>query len=262
MSRQFIFTPEEREYLRAELVAMAKLDTRLVAAAHLGSAAVNQLDRWSDIDIALCLSSDANSEQVLQDWTTRLYSAYGAVTNFDVRRGTILYRVFLLDNTLQVDLSFWRPHEFRPFGEKFKLIFGAANDPLPSPVSDSGDLIGMAWLYALHARSCIARGRLLQAEYMLSGMRDNVLALACSRHGVAAVQGRGLDDLPKEVRTRAEDSLTSSVDPAELVRALRLTIAFMLDEIHQVNIELSSRLASPMEKILRSLVLDRNGETI
>jgi hypothetical protein len=97
---------------------------------------------------------------------------------------------------------------------------------------------------------------------MLSGMRDNVLALACSRHGVAAVQGRGLDDLPKEVRTRAEDSLTSSVDPAELVRALRLTIAFMLDEIHQVNIELSSRLASPMEKILRSLVLDRNGETI
>jgi hypothetical protein len=256
-----IFTPEYREYLRGELVAAANADTRIVAAAHLGSAALDRLDRWSDVDMALCLSPDADLSQVLHDWTTRLYDDYAAAATYDVRRGAILYRVFLLDNTLQVDLSFWRPHEFRAIGEQFKLIFGTANDPLPSPAPESGDLIGMAWLYALHARSSIARRCFLQAEYMLSGMRDNVLALACKRHGVAAVQGRGLDDLPQEVRGRAADSLVGSLDPAELIQALRLTTAFLQDEISYVDTDLASRLAIPMEKIVSSLLGDCDGET-
>jgi hypothetical protein len=50
----------------------------------------------------------------------------------------------------------------------------------PSP-PDAEAIIGMAWLYALHARSCIARRKLWQAEYMISGIRDNALALACLR---------------------------------------------------------------------------------
>jgi hypothetical protein len=61
-------------------------------------------------------------------------------------------------------------------------MFGASKpsqtEELPSP----SELIGMGWLYALHARSSIARGRVWQAEYMISGMRDQVLALACLRH--------------------------------------------------------------------------------
>jgi hypothetical protein len=100
-----------------------------------------------------------------------------------------LYRVFLLENTLQVDLSFWPTNELHAVGPKFSLIFGVAGEPVAAPVPDTNDLIGMAWLYALHVRSSIARSRLLQAEYMLSGMRDNVLGLMCKRNGVAAAQG-------------------------------------------------------------------------
>ena len=88
------------------------------------------------------------------------------VASYDLRRGDILYRVFLLDNTLQIDLSFWPATELRATGPKFSLIFGAAGDTIPSPIPDSKDLIGMAWLYALHVRSSIARSRFLQAEHM------------------------------------------------------------------------------------------------
>src|SRR5579863_3154385 len=119
MDGTFIFTPEERECVRGELVAAAEVDPRIIAAAHLGSAAVGRLDRWSDIDIALCLSSEADFNQVLADWTNRLYCEHAAVTNYDIRRGNILYRVFLLENTLQIDVSFWRPDEFRAIGDKF-----------------------------------------------------------------------------------------------------------------------------------------------
>src|SRR5579875_2282403 len=99
-----VFSPEQREHIRRKLVAAARADPRIGGAAHLGSAALGLEDRWSDIDLALCLVPQANSDEVLLDWTTRLYRDHAAVANYDVRHGDILYRVFLLDNTLQVDL--------------------------------------------------------------------------------------------------------------------------------------------------------------
>ena len=108
------------------------------------------------------------------------------------------------------------PLNFGRSAPKFNLIFGAAGEPIPAPEPDSIDMIGMAWLYALHVRSSIARGRHLQAEHMLSGMRDSALALACKRHGVAAVQGRGLDDLPEELQVQAADCLAQSLEPVAL----------------------------------------------
>jgi hypothetical protein len=251
-----MFTEQEREHIRQELVSAAEADARIAGAAHLGSAALGRPDQWSDIDLALCLAADADFNEVLVDWTQRLYNDHGAVANYDVRRGTILYRVFLLKSTLQVDLSFWHATEFRATGPKFSLIFGAAGEPIPAPLPDSTDLIGMGWLYALHVRSSIARGRSLQAEHMLSGMRENVLALACKRHGVAAVQGRGLDDLPEELRIQAADCLARSLEPAELKRAFRATIGILLGEIRCIDSPLAARLTAPLKTVVSCLAVD------
>ena len=250
-----VFTSQKREQIREELVAAAKADSRISGAAHLGSAALGRLDRWSDIDLALCLAPDADLNQVLVDWTTRLYRDHRAVADLDVRRGDILYRVFLLDSTLQVDLSFWPTHELRAVGPKFSLIFGTATEPIAEPVPDSKDLIGMAWLYALHVRSSIARSRLLQAEYMLSGMRDNVLGLMCKRHGVAAVQGRGLDDLSEEEKARAAECLAHSLEPVELKRAFRLTVGALLEEVQYADSGLATKLEGALNSMVNSLAL-------
>jgi len=250
-----VFTSQRREQIRGELVAAAKADARISGAAHLGSAALGQLDRWSDIDLALGLAANADLNQVLVDWTTRLYRDHAAVANYDVRRGDILYRVFLLDNTLQVDLSFWPSSELHAVGPKFSLIFGASGEPIPAPVPDTKDLIGMAWLYALHVRSSIARSRLLQAEYMLSGMRDNVLALMCQRQGIAAVQGRGLDDLAEEQKARAAECLARSLEPVELKRAFRLTVDALLEEVRCTDSSLATKLESTLNRMVNCLAL-------
>jgi hypothetical protein len=244
-----IFTADERERLRAELVSAAKKDPYLCGAAHTGSAASSRLDRWSDIDLVLCLAPAASHEQVVAEWTDRLYHL-GAAAQVDVMHGATLYRVFLLKNTLQVDISFWRAQDFGAIGPNFRLIFGEANPPRPAPQPNPHALIGMAWLYALHVRSSLERGRVLQAEYMLSGMRNHVSELICLRCGVIAAQGRGLDDLPVAERDTAAASLPQSLEPSELKRAFQRAMQALLEELGHVDRELEARLSGPLRNIV------------
>ena len=246
-----MFTPDEREQIREQLVSAAQQDSRVLGAAHLGSAALGREDAWSDIDLALCLAPHTEVEGVVADWTKRLYTDHDAVTHFDVRHGETLYRVFLLRNTLQVDISFWRAEQFRAIGPKFKLIFGVANDPSPAPRPAPTDLIGMAWLYALHVRSAIERGEVLKAEYMLSGMRNQMLSLACLRFGVSALQGRGLDSLPQEIKKSAAGCFPKSLGADDLKYSFQATTAALINEIGEADNQLCERLRPTLNELAR-----------
>src|SRR5262249_31456028 len=150
-----MFTPEERAQLRDGLIAATRADTRITGAALTGSAAAGAEDRWSDIDLALAVAASADPGRLVADWTDRVYREGGAVHHLDVYRGATLFGVFLLGSTLQVDIAFWKEAEFGAYGPTFRLLFGTANPPRERPPLDAAGLIGMGWLYALHARSSI-----------------------------------------------------------------------------------------------------------
>ena len=74
---------------------------------------------------------------------------------------------------------------------------------------------------------------------MISGIRDTALALACIRHNLPAVHGRGMDLLPGEVAAQFEGPLVRQLDAAELSRAFRVVIHGLLSEIRSVDEELA-----------------------
>lgn len=243
-----MFTPERRSRLLDELVCAAERDPRITAAALTGSIALGGEDEWSDIDLALRLAPDADATAVVEDWTARM-AGHETVDTLDMQVGGTLFRVFLLADTLQADLSFWPDADFGATGPKFTLVFGSATEqPHVHPPSPTG-LIGMGWLHALHARSSIARGRVWQAEYMISGMRDQVLALACLRHDVPAVQARGIDDVPAAVTDAFAATLVRSLDIAELARAFAATTEALLTESEAFDPELTRRLSEPLREM-------------
>jgi hypothetical protein len=247
-----MFTPEERARLRADLLQYASADDRISGAAITGSAAAGREDRWSDIDLAFGVDDPARVADVLSDWTARMYKHHLAVHHLDVLAGAWIYRVFLLPGTLQVDLAFVPATEFRPLAPTFRLVSGKANDALPVATSNPEVLIGFAWLYALHARTCIARRQFWQAEYMISGMRDHALALACLRHGLPAVHGRGMDLLPPAVISQFEGALVRKLDSTELSRAFRVTMNGLIGEIRNVDEPLAGRLEEPLAMLIES----------
>jgi hypothetical protein len=145
---------------------------------------------------------------------------------------TRTYRVFLLLDALQFDLSMTPAAQFRPAGPRFRLLFGetAAGDAEAPKPPVAGDLFGWGVIYALHARACIERGRVWQAEHYVGAVRDHALSLACLRQGLPAVQARGYDDLTADTFARFDDAHVGAVEPDALRRALAASVLALVRE--------------------------------
>ena len=246
-----VFSIPEREALRDRLIAAARSDDRIAAAAVVGSGATDGEDAWSDIDLALRLADGLEPEDVAAAWTTRMYEGAGAVDHVDVWSRSALYRVFLLRSSLQVDLSFWPGDAFAATGGAFRLLFGESNSPRPPRSPVPGTLIGMGWLYALHARSSIARGRFLQAVFMINAVREQVIALACLRNDLPAHEGRGVDDLPADLRQALAETLVGHLDRCELRRAFTASVGALLEEAQRVDPDRERRLRETVRELAR-----------
>ena len=207
-------------------------DPRVVAGAAVGSLALGGGDRYSDLDLTFAVADDVPVVQVLEDWTRTLGDELGALHLVDLERAPTVYRVFLLPDALQFDLSLTPAARFAPAGPRWRTLFGEiveseARTPKP-PVA--ADLLGWGVIYGLHARSCIERGRLWQAEHYVGAVRDHALSLACLRRDLQAVQARGYDDLPADALAAFEGTHIGSLEPERLRSALSAAMRRLLEE--------------------------------
>jgi hypothetical protein len=224
-----VFTVEQRDALREHLLRLADEDEHVVAGAAVGSLAVDGGDRFSDLDLTFGIADHVPVAGVLDDWTRTLTDELDAVHLADLERGPTTYRVFLLPDALQFDLSMTPAAQFRPAGPRFRLLFGetAAGESVSIPPA-AGDLFGWGVIYALHARACIERGRVWQAEHYVGAVRDHALSLACLREGLPAVQARGYDDLSAGTLARFEAAHVGAVEPGALRAALAASVLALL----------------------------------
>jgi hypothetical protein len=111
------------------------------------------------------------------------------------------------------------------------------------------DIIGLAWLYALHARSCILRGKLWQAEYMISSVRDHIMVLACIRYGLPLAHGRGMDLLPDSVKAQLIGSLVQELNSDQLWRALGVTVRCFINEINRSDVDFGARITADLTEL-------------
>ena len=242
-----LFSVEYRDRIRNRTLELAASDARVVAGAVVGSLALDEGDRWSDLDLTFAVAEEVNQLDVLEDWTSKLVDEFDAAQLFDLPSGASIYRVFLLPGCLQFDLSFTPASKFGATGPKFKLLFGSSIEKPHFQPPAAHELFGYAVHHAL-------RGRFWQAEYWISGVRDYALNLACLRHGLPANNGRGYDALPADIRAGFTGALITSLERAELLRALECAITGLLQEAHEVQ-----ELAKKVEPQLRLLTADWQG---
>ena len=243
-----MFSVEDRDRVHDRVLEMAAADPHVIAAAVVGGLADGGGDRWSDLDLTFAVADDVPVSDVLDNWTQEFMAEFDAAHLFDLPAGPSIYRVFLLPGCLQVDLSFTPAAAFGARGPRFRLLFGTAVDVPQAPPPSANDLFGLGVHHAVRARFCIERGRRWQAEYWISGVRDQALALACHRRGLAVAHGRGFDDLPPDVLAQFDDTLVRSLQPEELRRALTSAVSGLLRESAE-----AAELAARVEAQLREL---------
>jgi hypothetical protein len=242
-----VFTIEQRDALRERVLQLAEDDDRVVAGAAVGSLAVEEGDRLSDLDLTFGIADHVPVSTVLADWTRTLIDELAAVQLADLERGRTIYRVFLLPEALQFDLSMTPAPEFRPAGPRFRLLFGetgTGESAVPPPVGRlfvptpavAEDLLGWGVIYALHARACIERRRVWQAEHYVGAVRDHALSLACLRRGLLAVQARGYDDLPAKTLARFAQAHVDTVAPESLRAALAASVSMLVHEAVEADL--------------------------
>jgi len=224
------FGDRDRERLKERMLELARSDDRVVAAAIIGSLALDEGDRWSDLDLTFAVADDQPVLEVLENWTRVLIAEFDAVQLFDLPSGASIYRVFLLPGCLQFDLSLTPASHFGAIGPKFRLLFGAAVEKPHIQPTAAQELLGYAAHHAVRAHICIERGRYWQAEYWISGARDYALSLACRRRNLSPFHGRGFDDLPADVRERFRDAFLRSLRRDALTAALHVIVAGLLHE--------------------------------
>jgi hypothetical protein len=245
-----MFEVDRRERVRTRLLERARDDERIVGAAITGSAASGREDRWSDIDLFLGVADGAEVQDVLGDWSSFVYRELGALHHFDLRPGTQIYRAFLLDGPLEIDLGFTPSAEFRPVGNGgFQVVFGTPAERRALPPVDPGHLIGLTWHHVLHARISIERGAPWQAEHWISAVRDHTIALACHRLGLPTSYAKGADTLPPEVTCPIGEAFVRSLDREELTRALRAATEAFLTELQEADPSILKILQEPLREI-------------
>jgi hypothetical protein len=243
-----VFTVEERERAQERILELAKSDPRIVAGAAVGSLATGSGDRWSDLDLTFGVAEDTVIADVLEDLTRKVVAAFDAVVLFDLPFESTIYRVFLLPGALQVDLSFTPASDFGARGPRWKLLFGEDIEREHTPPPSAREIFGYAVHEAVRARFCIERGRLWQAVYLIDDLRDHAFALASLRRGLEAAFARDVHQLPEELQASFEDTLVRSLEPEELLRALRAAVA----ELQREAVD-AQDLAEQLEPHLREI---------
>ncbi|WP_416975336.1 hypothetical protein [Streptomyces sp. 4F14] len=230
--------PEDQVTQR--LLSLARQDPAITGAALTGSHATDHSDEWSDLDLVLAVHGDRTP--VVTAWTARLYSDFGALHHWDL--GTI--RVFLLPGWTEVDITFAPEAEFGPRGPQWRTLFGSTRVQEPFGDPDPAHLIGLSWHHALHARTCVERGRAWQAEHWIGALRAHLITLACLRLGVPSAHAKGahLVDLP------LEPTLVRSLDAEELRRALGAAVGLLVAEVGHWDSGLAQRLGPALEELV------------
>ena len=243
-----MFTVEQRDRAQERILELAKADPRIVAGAAVGSLATGPGDRWSDLDLTFGVAEGVALGDVLEDISRTVVDEFDAVVLFDLPFESTVYRVFLLPGALQVDLSFTPASDFGARGPRWKLLFGQDIEREHTPPPSAAEIFGYAVHEAVRARFCIERGRLWQAVYMIDDVRDHAFALACLRRGLEAAYARGIHELPEEVQASFEETLVRSLEPDELLRALRGAVGALRREAGDAQ-DLAAKLEPQLREI-------------
>lgn len=227
------------------LMSLLKEDSRVQADTVFGGTAPSEESSFSDLCLSFGVYPGAAAEDVLDDLTSAIREATGVLHHFDITADDGVCRLLLLTGGLEANLTALR--EPASTGTETALAIDESSRYSLAQQWFSRS-VGLCWHHVLRARNAIEKGCYWTAEYEISCFRNYVMGLACSRLAPGAINSRGADALPRDVRETFDQTLVRFVDSFEVRRALGVCIWIYLGEVAAIDAALARKLESALAR--------------
>lgn len=260
-----LYTTEYRKRTLDRLTAELLKDGRIAGAVLVGSGSFGFKDRHSDIDLAVLVGDEGKLDEVYADWWGRVHAVFPVIDAFK-ERPRRLYG-FLLDRYLELDIGFQGPSGLYERKPEWRVLFDKRGTipslmkQRPKPAEDQAAAhdkrMRDSWYHVLHCVNSIQRGQPLRAGFFLAFLRDEVILMAGLNRGLrtdARSYFADADKLPEDVRTRVYDCYPASMEPNELLRALRAVVGVYYEEAAQLDARFGANRAARLGAAMRDYI--------
>lgn len=263
------FTPDDRADALRRLLDALQTDERLAGVVIVGSGAVGFEDAYSDIDLAVVVTREADVEPVFRDWQWRVWSVLPVRHAFESLRGPNIFLFgLLLDNYLEIDASFQSLCDLMARRGRWQVAFDRSGDiegilcaswdaqPTPDVAAEYRRWLLSIWYYVTHVAIHARRGHWWRAVLDLEDLRQRAVVLAGLRHGVETQHFRDVHRLPADFQAALAQTLVARLEADEIRRALHAAVDCFFGEACALDAQLGLDLAAPLEATLRAYLAE------
>jgi len=216
---------------------------------------------------------------VFRDWRARIEEILPVIHCVEVTYGPNNYLyAFLLDGFLELDIGFLCLTNLLAKRERWKIVFdrsGKIEDIMRSSwekrakpdIKDAYlSRINGIWHYIIHGVVALKRCQPWRALHYLEVIRNRTVELAGLRTGLETKHFRQVDQMPNEFLTELRQTLVSSKDTVDIMRALKAaTMCFFrearfLDKM--VGLNIGNKLGAKMEEYLKLIENDEADQEV
>lgn len=247
-SRFPLFTPAERQLALERIVAALHTDARIAGVMILGSGAQGFADAYSDIDLSVVVLAETQVFTVHMEWRERVLELFSVLHIHEiVHSPSHMFYGFLIDGYLELNMSFIglanlyaRRREWKILYDNSDRIEGIMNvtwgqRPKPNIKINYLNHLNSVGHYIIQVVIALRRGKMWRAYHELGEIRNRAVELAGWRHEMETRRFRGVDRLPPETLAKFERTLVVGLNPRDILRALRATVAAFFNEARQLD---------------------------
>ena len=259
-NHSYHYSPATREAILNRLLTALQSDKRIIGLLIVGSGAEGFEDAHSDIDLCAVTTSVDDVRTAFQEWGVKIHELLPVFHSHEVPRVPNIYLwTFLLENFLEVDLSFLCLDDLKATRNRWKTVFDRSgrieNIMQSSWKSRLKPNLEEVYRYRLdsiwhpikYAAIAIQRKQPWRAIYELEQIRNQTIELRGLRKELETKRFRQVDQMSKDFLVGLEQTLVLSLKDVDVMNALKAATACFFREAQHFDKALDLKLAERFE---------------
>lgn len=243
----------------------------------VGSGAIGFDDVYSDIDLSVVVAAEDDLAAVFREWRGRMEKVLPVIHCVKVTYGPNNYLyAFLLDGFLELDVGFLCLANLSAKRERWKIAFDRSGKieaimqssfekrPQPDIRATYLSRINSIWHYIIHVVAALKRRQPWKALHYFEDIRNRTVEFAGLRRGLETKHFRQVYQMPDEFLAELQQTLLSSTDTADILRAPKAVTLCFFGEARgfdkMLGLDVASNLEAKMQEYLESCELSTTSK--